>query len=388
MKDFNSLDSYSGSARIFSFLNNKMLPSYSFGAEGVEYGRKAPFYVPSSGPLNLPSDLEVKGNLRVDGGTTLVGPASVGGPFSVGTGGVTTSGSLITGSTLVPGGSIFGYDGSATRAPNFPSGLASQASVVVNQGSVTVTQGATGGIPGLLVTNAGIGGNPVRTVSVFNDQASPGTLISMQNGTDSGTLAYTGTAFQLSRPLTIPVQAGSSGNLTVGGDVSAHLLNVGTGGVSTSGSLVTGSTLAPGGSIYGYNGSSVVPPKFPLGLLRTTPATTTAFGGVIPYTFTGEPIMHYGQGAQVNITVPNDWHTNLSLPLGLMMTHLNYAVGGAGNTVIYQADGTELLQAGSIVSPSITNVYFARNGPGTGNCITIAFSANGGGIGLRTTSAT
>ena len=153
-----------------------MLPSYSFGAEGVEYGRKAPFYVPSSGPLTLPDDLLVKGDLTVNGTSTLVGNVAVGGAFSVGVGGVSTSGSLLTGSATTPGGSIFGYDGSSVRAPNFPRGLASQ-------GTVTVTQGATGGVPGLVVTNAGIGGNPVRSVSVFNDQANPGTLISMNNGT-------------------------------------------------------------------------------------------------------------------------------------------------------------------------------------------------------------
>ena len=196
-----------------------MLPSYSFGAEGVEYGRKAPFYVPSSGPLALPSDLEVKGNLLVDGTSTLVGNVTLPGTstltaFAVdtGTGGVGTRGALLTGSTSTPGGAIFGYDGAAVRAPNFPLGLASQR-------RVTIVEGATGGVEGLVVTNGGIGGNPVRTVSIFNDQASPGTLISMQNGTDAGTIAYTGTAFQLSRPLTIPVQVGSSGDLTVGGDM-------------------------------------------------------------------------------------------------------------------------------------------------------------------------
>jgi len=152
-----------------------MLPSYSFGAEGVEYGRKAPFYVPSSGPLALPSDLEVKGNLRVDGTSTLVGNVSV------------NSNLVVTGP--------------------------------INSSTLTVTQGATGGTVGLEVTNAGIGGNPLRRVRVFNDQ-SVGTLISMQTGTDGGSIAYTGTEFQLSRPLTIPVQTGSSGNLTVGGAVS------------------------------------------------------------------------------------------------------------------------------------------------------------------------
>jgi hypothetical protein len=87
-------------------------------------------------------------------------------------------------------------------------------------GSLTVIQGATGGVQGLLVTNAGAGGT-LRSVSVFNDQATPGTLINMTNGADSGTIAYTGTQFQLSRPLNIPIQAGSSGNLTVGGNITA-----------------------------------------------------------------------------------------------------------------------------------------------------------------------
>ena len=239
MKDFNLL---TGNIllKIISFLNNKMLPSYSFGAEGVEYGRKAPFYVPSSGPLALPSDLEVKGNLRVDGTSTLVGAASVGGPFSVGTGGVSTSGSLLTGSSTTPGGAIFGYDGSSVRAPNFPRGLQTQS-------GVTITEGATGGVPGLEVTNAGIGGAPLRRVRVFNDQASPGTLISMQNGADAGTLAYDGTAFQLTRPLTIPVQTGSSGNLTVGGE------------------LIVPEIVGPASSL----------PNFPLGLLIGGQALST-----------------------------------------------------------------------------------------------------------------
>ena len=149
----------------------------------------------------------------MNGTSTLTGAVAVGGPLSVGTGGVSTSGSLVTGSATTPGGAVFGYDGSAVRAPNFPRGLESQ-------GTVTVTQGATGGVPGLVVTNGGIGGNPVRRVEIYNDQANPGTLISMTNGATGGTIAYTGTAFQLSQPLTIPVQAGSSGNLTVGGSIT------------------------------------------------------------------------------------------------------------------------------------------------------------------------
>ena len=161
-----------------------MLPSYYFGAEGVEYGRKAPFYVPSSGPLNLPSDLLVKGTLTVEGasilngatvvnnnltvsgnetvggavtilggtggigltvgqsgavrdlvvtGTAFTGPINAGivtaTQAQVGTGGVSTTGSLVTGSSTVPGGAIYGYDGSALHTPNFPLGLASQGAV-------------------------------------------------------------------------------------------------------------------------------------------------------------------------------------------------------------------------------------------------------------------
>ena len=223
------------------------LPSYSFGAEGVEYGRKASFYELSSGPVVLPSDLLVKGTLTVNGTSTLVGNVTLPGTSTLtafgvntGTGGVSTAGGLVTGNSTTPGGAIFGYDGAAVRAPNFPLGLASQASALI-------TQGATGGVPGLVVTNGGIGGNPVRTVSVFNDQASPGTLISMTNGADAGTLAYTGTAFQLSRPLTIPVQAGSSGNLTVGGE------------------LIVPEIVGPASSL----------PNFPLGLLIGGQALST-----------------------------------------------------------------------------------------------------------------
>ena len=223
------------------------LPSFSFGAEGVEYGRKASFYELSSGPVVLPSDLEVKGNLRVDGTSTLVGNVSVSGTstltafgVNVGTGGVSSAGGLLTGNTTTPGGAILGYDGAAVRSPNFPLGLASQR-------NVGIVEGATGGVAGLVVTNGGIGGNPVRTVSIFNDQSNPGTLISMLNGTDAGTLAYTGTAFQLSRPLNIPVQTGSSGNLTVGGE------------------LIVPEIVGPASSL----------PNFPLGLLIGGQALST-----------------------------------------------------------------------------------------------------------------
>jgi hypothetical protein len=190
------------------------LPSFSFGAEGVEYGRKASFYELSSGPVVLPSNLEVKGNLLVDGSTTLTGPAVVNSNLTVS--GNETVGGVITvlGGT---GGTALTVGQSGAPRDLVVTGTAFTG--LINSSTVTATQGGTGGVAGLIVTNAGIGGNPLRSVSVFNDQSNPGTLISMLNGADAGTLAYTGTQFQLSRPLNIPVQTGSSGNLTVGGAI-------------------------------------------------------------------------------------------------------------------------------------------------------------------------
>lgn len=331
-----------------------MLPSYSFGAEGVEYGRKAPFYVPSSGPLTLPDDLLVKGDLTVNGTSTLVGNVAVGGAFSVGVGGVSTSGSLLTGSATTPGGSIFGYDGSSVRAPNFPRGLASQ-------GTVTVTQGATGGVPGLVVTNAGIGGNPVRSVSVFNDQANPGTLISMNNGTDAGTIAYTSTQFQLSRPLNIPVQAGSSGNLTVGGIATAE-------GFTSIGNSTMQSNLLVDGGIYGASSSTA--PNFPVGLVTTVPTVTKS--GI------DDPILNwdqtlvagvgYKQDGPGTVYIPNDWQTNLTLPAGLIATFISYGIGNSTCNAVSR-DGVVRQTTGSRTTPNITYFYLMRSANGINNTI-------------------
>ena len=355
-----------------------MLPSYSFGAEGVEYGRKAPFYVPSSGPLALPSDLDVKGNLTVNGTSTLVGNVAVGGAFSVGTGGVSTTGSLLTGSATTPGGSIFGYDGSSVTAPNFPRGL-------VSQGTVSIFQGATGGTPGLVVTNGGAGGNPVRSVSVFNDQANPGTLISMQNGTDAGTIAYTGTAFQLSRPLTIPVQAGSSGNVNVGGGVygidtvtrvnfpAGFLAPSGTiSGGGTGGSLLLlGDAQRPGGAIVGYDGVSVTrPPNFPFGLVTTVPTVTKSGidDPVLNWDQTLVPGVGYKQDGPGTVYIPDDWQTNLDLPAGLFATFISYGIGNSTCNAVTR-DGTVRQTTGSRTIPNITYFYLMRSANGINNTI-------------------
>ena len=176
MKDFNS--GKHPSSRIFSFLNNKMLPSYSFGAEGVEYGRKASFYELSSGPVVLPSDLLVKGTLTVEGASILNGATVVNNNLTV------SGNETVGGAVTILGGT----GGTALTVGQSAPGQTRDLIVTRNTftgGSVTITQGATGGVPGLIVTNAGIGGNPVRTVSVFNDQANPGTLISMENGANN-----------------------------------------------------------------------------------------------------------------------------------------------------------------------------------------------------------
>ena len=89
-------------------------------------------------------------------------------------------------------------------------------------GLLTITQTGTGGAEGIRVTNAGSGGNPLRYVSILNDQASPGTLISMYNGTSAGSIAYDGSQFVLTRPLSVSNAFGASGNITAGGTITGN----------------------------------------------------------------------------------------------------------------------------------------------------------------------
>lgn len=141
-----------------------MLPSFSFGAEGVEYGRAASYYATTAGNEVFPDDVNVQGNLTVEGNTTLRGTG-------------------------------------------------------VN-GTLTVAQGLTGGTRTAYFTN---GASPPaeKSVAIFNDQAS-GTLTAWRNNGNEGALFFdggvTGGQFVLNRPLTLPSGGGSSGSLTVGGD--------------------------------------------------------------------------------------------------------------------------------------------------------------------------
>lgn len=355
-----------------------MLPSYSFGAEGVEYGRKASFYELSSGPVVLPSDLLVKGSLTVNGSSILNGPAVVNNNLTV-------SGNETVGGTVTILGGIGGT--ALTVGQNAP-GQTRDLVVTRNTftgGSVTITQGATGGVPGLVVTNAGIGGNPVRSVSVFNDQANPGTLISMNNGTDAGTIAYTGTAFQLSRPLTIPVQAGSSGNVNVGGGVygidtvtrvnfpAGFLAPSGTiSGGGTGGSLLLlGDAQRPGGAIVGYDGVSVTrPPNFPFGLVTTVPTVTKSGidDPVLNWDQTLVPGVGYKQDGPGTVYIPTDWQTNLDLPAGLFATFISYGIGNSTCNAVTR-DGTVRQTTGSRTTPNITYFYLMRSANGINNTI-------------------
>jgi hypothetical protein len=185
------------------------LPSFSFGAEGVEYGRAASYYATTAGNEVFPDDVEVQGNLTVEGSTTL-------------------------------------------RATN------------VN-GTLTVTQPATGGTRTAYLTNGGVGAAE-KSVSVFNDQSA--TLVVMKNNGNTGDIGLdaevTGGRFTLTKPVNIPALGGaSSGNLNVGGAaLVAGNLNVG-------GSETVGANLLVTSGIYGA--SLTTPPSFPIGFTSGVP---------------------------------------------------------------------------------------------------------------------
>lgn len=141
-----------------------MLPSFSFGAEGVEYGRAASYYATTAGNEVFPDDVNVQGNLTVEGSTTLRGTA-------------------------------------------------------VN-GSLTVAQPIGGGTRTAYFTN---GASPPaeKSVAIFNDQSS-GTQMVMRNNGNEGIVAFdggvTGGQFVLNRPLVVQANTeGSNGNVVVGG---------------------------------------------------------------------------------------------------------------------------------------------------------------------------
>ena len=216
-----------------------MLPSFSFGAEGVEYGRSSSYYATTAGNEVFPDDVNVQGNLTVEGNTTLRGTG-------------------------------------------------------VN-GSLTVSQGLTGGTRTAYFTN---GGSPPaeKSVAIFNDQSS-GTLTAWRNNGNEGTLQFdggvTGGQFVLNRPLTLPSGGGSSGNLTVGG--SAVI-----GGNAT----VNAGVLAAGGY---YGTTALVPASFPVGIvgasLTTPPSFPVGFTSAVPPTssyqlLTATP----GQSSSFNVT--------------------------------------------------------------------------------------
>jgi len=185
------------------------LPSFSFGAEGVEYGRAASYYATSAGNEVFPDDVEVQGNLTVEGSTTLRGTA-------------------------------------------------------VN-GTLTVTQSATGGTRTAYLTN-GSTGAAEKSVAVFNDQ--PATLLVMRNNGNSGDIGLdagvTGGQFTLSKPVNIPVLGGaSSGNLTVGGSALVS------GNLGCLSDVVAGAKLFVTQGIYGANPTT--PPSFPIGFTSGVP---------------------------------------------------------------------------------------------------------------------
>ena len=83
-----------------------MLPSSSFGAEGVQYGKSESYYATTSGDLET-NNLLVRGGLAVNGPSTL-------------------RGQIYVGDSGIPGGAIRGVSAGGFVAPNFPLGIATQ----------------------------------------------------------------------------------------------------------------------------------------------------------------------------------------------------------------------------------------------------------------------
>jgi len=253
------------------------LPSFSFGAEGVEYGRAASYYATTAGNEVFPDDVEVQGNLTVEGSTTLRGTA-------------------------------------------------------VN-GTLTVTQSATGGTRTAYLTNGGVG-VAEKSVAVFNDQAA--TLVVMKNSGNEGNVGFdagvTGGRFNLSKPVNIPVLGGaSSGNLTVGGSALVS------GGITTT-------TLTASNQVTFSLGSGTY--AVPLVLLPSLPGNVTnGLNGNsgfirIPYDFTdSQGFLRYGAFVVLPIPATNN------------------------SVIIVRPTGqTQLRDAGNLrLSSAVVNVQVAQN---------------------------
>lgn len=197
-----------------------MLPSFSFGAEGVEYGRSSAYYATTAGSAVFPNDVDVKGNLSVQGFTSL----------------------------------------DDTQV----------------SGTLTVAQPLTGGTRTAYFTN---GASPPaeKSVAIFNDQAL-GTLIVMRNTGNEGNVAFdggvTGGQFVLTRPLVLPSGGGSSGSLTVGGNATVNA------GVLAAGGYYGANSTAPASAPVGLVGGSVVTPvSLPAGLVSSGAVTAPEFSG-------------------------------------------------------------------------------------------------------------
>ena len=95
------------------------LPSFSFGAEGVEYGRNSAYYATTTGDEDFTGNVDIQGNLTVAGLSTLNGVFA--------TGNMTVDGNIATNGSLAAVG-IFGP--SALIGPTFPTGFVSGSSTI------------------------------------------------------------------------------------------------------------------------------------------------------------------------------------------------------------------------------------------------------------------
>jgi hypothetical protein len=245
------------------------LPSFSFGAEGVEYGRSSAYYATTSGSVVFPNDVDVKGNLAVEGFTSL----------------------------------------DDTQV----------------SGTLTVSQGLTGGTRTAYFTNGGV--VPAeKSVAIFNDQSN-GTLMVYRNNGNEGSVAFdggvTGGQFVLTRPLVLPAAGGSSGNLTVGGNA-----------------LVSG-------GIYGA--SLTTPASFPFGI--KLPSLSFYRASVVL------PDNPAGAGATINLLGGSGLYTGLDPTAYYLMT-VSAAIQNTTSSVFPAGltNGAWLLDYGAFTAPGQTQL--------------------------------
>lgn len=298
------------------------LPSFSFGAEGVEYGRSSAYYATTTGDVVLPNDLDVKGNLLVEGTSILTGSVRSDGNISA-------RNALVTGSTGLSGGAIYGFNGTTLVQPNFPLGL-------ITQGPVQL--GATGS-----ATQSGL--------QVF------GNAVVAPSAGGGGTLSAT------------TYQGGAGGVSTSGALI--------TGTAGATGGAIYGYN---GGALVAPNFPLGLLAQGPMSQTLSTLVIPGA-GGNYNYTWNGTNTLWSwftnSAVANVYITIPDNFlSAHFGETIGTCAFTDNTAPGAAVQFIIQTVSGAILSTKAltSAAAPSGTITWIIATAPGAGSGITTIFN--------------